>query len=225
MTTPTVLTKQEFLEILEEALHKIRTNQVNFPKIGNCTIEFLYKHQDTRTFEEFFNTFTFTKLKLINSKVKNYKYYLESDIPWQAIFDDIIEKGEVGFIETWIDEEETELFYKFLETECNIKLLSKQERMLKIIERYAKTIEKNRNYQSYWKKENAIQRFFDEYITFIYENPNSSTAKKLLNLFEKEGIHFLEKLKAELLSNKNQAEFIKNWVDKEEANLFLYSRE
>lgn len=225
MTTPATLTKQEFLEILEEALHRIRTNQADFPRIGKYLIKFLYKNQNTRTFEEFFNTFAFTKLKLINSKVRDYKYYLKSDIPWQAIFDDIIEKGEIGFIETWIDEEETELFYEFLETECNIKLLSKQERMLRIIEKYAKAIEKNRNYPSYWKKENTAQRFFDEYIIFIHDNPNSNTAKMLLNLFKKECIHFLEKLKEELLRNENETEFIKNWIDKEEVNLFLYSRE
>ncbi|MBX0311229.1 MAG: hypothetical protein JHC31_05555 [Sulfurihydrogenibium sp.] len=225
MTTLITFTKKEFLEILKETLHKIKTNQTNFPKIGDCIVEFLYKNQDTKTFEEFFNTFAFTKLNLINNNIQNYKYYLKSDTPWQAIFEDITEKGEIGFIETWIPEEETELFYNFLETECNIELLSKQERMLKITEKYIKTIEENKNYQSYWKKENAIQRFFDEYITFIYDNPNSNTARKLLNLFEKDGIHFLEKLKAELLSNKNQAEFIKNWIDKEEIELFLYSRE
>jgi hypothetical protein len=225
ITTPITFTKQEFLEILKETLHKIKTNQTSFPKVGNCIIEFLYKNQNTRIFEEFFNTFAFTKLNLINSKVQDYKHYLRSDIPWQAIFGDIIEKGEISFIETWIPEEETELFYEFLETECNIRLLSKQERMLRIIEKYLKTIERNKNYPSYWKEENATQKFFDEYITFIHDNPNSNTAKKLLNLFEKEGIYFLEKLKIELLNNENQAEFIKKWIDKEDINLFLQSKQ
>jgi hypothetical protein len=227
ITTPITFTKQEFLEILEEALHKIRTNKTDFSRIGNCVVEFLYKHQDTKTFEEFFNTFLFTKLNLINNNIQNYEYYLKSDIPWKTIFEDIIEKGEIGFIETWIPEEETELFYEFLETECNIKLISKQERMLRIIEKYLKNIERNRNYPSYWKEENANQRVFNEYITFIHNHPNSNTARKLLNLFEKEGIHFLEKLKIEMLNNKNQTEFtefIKNWIDEEDINLFLQSK-
>jgi thioredoxin-related protein len=97
--------------------------------------------------------------------------------------------------------------------------------MLRIIEKYVKNIERNRNYPSYWEEENATQRFFDEYMAFIYNHPNSNTAKKLLKLFEKEGIHFLEKLKIEMLNNKNQTEFIKNWIDEEDINLFLKSKE
>jgi hypothetical protein len=217
--TLTTFTKQEFLEILEETLYKIKTKQTNFPKIGEYLIEFLYKNQNTKTFEEFFNTFAFTKLNLINNNIQDYEYYLKSNIPWQAIFEDIAEKGEIGFIETWIDEEDREFFYQFLEKEHNITLIPQEQRFLKAIEKYLAKIEELKKYSFYWQKENTHQRLFDKYITFVYTYPNSKTAKKLLKIFNKQGNKFLENLKSQI-NNNNYLQTIKNLIDKEELNDF-----
>jgi hypothetical protein len=215
----TEFTKEEFLEILEKTLHKIKTNQTNFPRIGKYLIFFLYKHQNTKTFEEFFNMFVFTKLNLINSEVQDYQYYLKSDIPWQTIFEEITEKEEIGFIETWIEEEDRELFYQFLEKEHNVILIPQEQRFLKAIEKYMAKTEKLRKYPFYWQKENAHQRFFDKYIAFVYTNPNSKTAQKLLKIFDKEGNMFIENLKSQI-NNNNYLQAIKNLINKEELDTF-----
>jgi len=218
-TTLTTFTKQEFMEILEETLYKIRTKQTDFPKVGEGLILFLYKNQNTKTFKEFFNTFAFTKLKLINSEIQNYEYYLKSDIPWQTIFEDITEKGEIDFIEIWIEEEDREFFYQFLEKEHNITLIPQEQRFLKTIEKYLTKTEELKKYPFYWQKENTHQRLFDKYITFVYTYPNSKTAQKLLKIFNKQGNRFLENIKSQI-NNNNYLQTIKNLIDKEELNDF-----
>jgi len=150
-------TKQEFVEILEEMMQKIKENQAKLPRIGKCLIEFLYRNQNTQTFEEFFNTFAFTKLKLINSGIQDYNQ-LKSSMPWEIIFEDIATNGEIGFIEDWIVEEDRELFYQFLEKQCNIILIPQGERFIKIIEEYLdEEVGILREYPFYWEKEISIE--------------------------------------------------------------------
>ncbi len=212
-------TKQEFVEILEEMMQKIKENQAKLPRIGKCLIEFLYRNQNTQTFEEFFNTFAFTKLKLINSGIQDYNQ-LKSSMPWEIIFEDIATNGEIGFIEDWIVEEDRELFYQFLEKQCNIILIPQGERFIKIIEEYLdEEVGILREYPFYWEKENKHRRLFDEYITFVYNNPNSKTAKKLLKIFNEKGNKFLENLKSQI-NNNNYLRMIRNLVDKEDLSSF-----
>jgi hypothetical protein len=206
-----IITRKDFLKILQDTLQ----NQIVSNNFGKCIVQFLQKHPETWAFDKFLGFFEYSQKDTIDQGIENYQDYLRWG--WNKIFEDMEDEDIVDFVEYWMGKGGSELFFKFLKKECNIQIQPswEEKRMKRVLARYLRSVDEDKKYSQYWKEGSVNERFFDGYISFIYNYPNSQTAKKFQELFEREGADAIDMV----FDDQCYLQILENWVHQEDINL------
>jgi hypothetical protein len=95
-------TKERLIDLLKDLINNTNSD---FSKIADCFIEFLYKYPNSKTMEDF--------IYFIETEAP--EWLNKEEVTWDPFFG-VIDEDE--FIKSWVNEDEIELFKKFLKEEC-----------------------------------------------------------------------------------------------------------